>query len=73
MSSKQSLRMRSPTGSFSNCNDIEARKRRARVDSTDQAALSVAVRLFLLLLVPLCPFIAEELWKRIGSPQPVSI
>jgi leucyl-tRNA synthetase len=44
--------------------EVEALKRREKLDTRDCAALSVAGCVFLRLLTPLCPHITEEIWAR---------
>jgi leucyl-tRNA synthetase len=58
----------------------EAVKRRKSLDERDLMALSVATSLFLRMLTPLCPHIAEEVWALLGghstiaeAPWPVAV
>jgi len=47
--------------------ESEAVKRHGALDQRDREALSSAMSVFLRLLTPLCPHIAEELWRRYGG------
>jgi leucyl-tRNA synthetase len=50
----------------------EAVKRRKSLDERDRRALSVATSLFLRMLTPLCPHIAEELWALLGGNHTIA-
>lgn len=45
----------------------EAIRRRKTLDERDRGALAGAGRAFLIMLAPLCPHIAEEIWHRRGG------